>query len=526
MSHGLLQELALLPVTLGHHLLLSLSALVAGISICFPLAILISRVKALQWPALTFASIVQTIPGLALLALMVPLLGQIGFLPAFLALVLYSMLPILHNTVTGILGVDRSVIEAARGIGMTNTQQLLKVELPLAAPVIIAGIRTSAVWVIGTATLATPVGATSLGNHIFAGLQTQNTTAVVVGCLAAAALAVTLDQLIRLLENATRLRSRRSAVIAAIGLFLLVVGGLGPLIPKASRNGTAAPIVVGAKTFTEQYVLAELLSLTLKQTGLPVLSKTSLGSTILFDALVAGNVDCYVDYSGTVWANIMKRRDIPPRATLLQEMTNWLEQNHRVKLLGALGFENTYALTISKETSIKHKISSLEELSAHAPTFRIGSDYEFFNRPEWRALKESYRLRFAEQRTFDPSLMYAAIRAGSVDVISAYSTDGRIAAYNLVALQDPHAALPPYDAILLLAPDAARRRDVVAALTNLLGSITNDAMREANKMVDLEHKSVGEAAGFLWRTKQSEKHMVNTIRPFAGARLESKVGVD
>jgi osmoprotectant transport system permease protein len=164
MSAGLARELALLPVTLSHHLLLSLSALLAGILICFPLAILISRVRALQWPALTFASVVQTIPGLALLALMVPLLGQIGFLPAFLALVLYSMLPILHNTVTGILGLDHSVIEAARGIGMTSTQQLLKVELPLAAPMIIAGIRTSAVWIVGTATLATPVGATSLGD--------------------------------------------------------------------------------------------------------------------------------------------------------------------------------------------------------------------------------------------------------------------------------------------------------------------------------------------------------------------------
>jgi osmoprotectant transport system permease protein len=502
MSAGLARELALLPVTLSHHLLLSLSALLAGILICFPLAILISRVRALQWPALTFASVVQTIPGLALLALMVPLLGQIGFLPAFLALVLYSMLPILHNTVTGILGVDRSVIEAARGIGMTSTQQLLKVELPLAAPMIIAGIRTSAVWIVGTATLATPVGATSLGDHIFAGLQTQNSTAVLVGCVAAAALAVTLDQLIRLLERATVQRSRRAGMAAAVGLVILFMVGFSTLIPTAARKGRSTPIVVGAKTFTEQYVLAELLTLALKQAGLPAMSKTSLGSTILFEALASGNVDCYVDYSGTLWANAMKRRDIPPRAILLEEMTRWLEEKHHVKLLGPLGFENTYALAMTEETSQKYKIRSLAELSLRAPELRIGSDYEFFSRPEWLALSASYGLRFAEQRTFDPSLMYAAIRTGSVDVISAYSTDGRIAADKLVVLDDPHRALPPYDAILLLGPGAAGRRDVVAALTPLVGAIADQVMREANRMVDLEHRPVAEAVALLWEANQ------------------------
>jgi osmoprotectant transport system permease protein len=503
-----------------------MSALLTGILICIPLAILISRVKALQWPALTFASIVQTIPGLALLALMVPLLGQIGFLPAFIALVLYSMLPILHNTVTGILGVDRSVIEAARGIGMTNTQQLLKVELPLAAPVIIAGVRTSTVWVVGTATLATPVGATSLGNYIFSGLQTQNPTAVLVGCVAAAALAMTLDQLISLLERSARQHSRRAGMAAAIGLLLLLSAGLAPLILKSrtTKTGALAPIVVGAKTFTEQYVLAEFLTLALKEAGLPAVSKTSLGSTILFEALVAGKVDCYVDYSGTIWANVMKRSDIPPRAVLLEQMTRWLEEKHGVRLLGSLGFENTYALAISKESSIKYGISTLAELSAHASALSIGSDYEFFSRPEWFALKNSYGLKFAEQRTFDPSLMYAAIKSGSVDVISAYSTDGRLAAYNLAVLHDPHGALPPYDAVLLLAPAVAQRRDVVAALTPLVGTIADETMRQANKMVDLEHKSLAEAAAFLSNLRgRTGKRLFNTILPSAEARVQFRV---
>jgi osmoprotectant transport system permease protein len=476
-----------------------------GILICFPLAVLISRVKGLQWPALTVASVVQTIPGLALLALMVPLLGQIGFLPAFIALVLYSMLPILHNTLTGILGVDPAVIEAARGIGMTTFQRLLRVELPLAAPVIIAGIRTSTVWVVGTATLATPVGATSLGNHIFSGLQTQNPAAVIVGCLAAAVLAVTLDQLIRLLENAARRRSRSAGFAAVAALLVVLIGGLTPLISNVRGNGALTPVVVGAKTFTEQYVLAEFLTLRLRQAGLPALSKMSLGSTILFEALASGQVDCYIDYSGTIWANVMKRSDVPPRAVLLDEMMHWLEDNHHVKLLGSLGFENTYALAISEETSKNQKISSLLELSVRAPALRIGSDYEFFGRPEWQALKERYGLRFAEQRTFDPSLMYEAIQTKSVEVISAYSTDGRIADYKLVVLGDPLGALPPYDAVLLLSPGAAKRPELVAALLPVVGAISDHTMREANKMVDVERRSVTDAAVFLQQATSTGK---------------------
>ncbi|MEW5975028.1 MAG: glycine betaine ABC transporter substrate-binding protein [Acidobacteriota bacterium] len=502
MSSRVLQELALLPDTLASHLLLSLSALVAGVLVCFPLAVFVTRVKALQWPTLTFASVVQTIPGLALLALMVPLLGQIGFLPAFLALLLYSMLPILHNTITGILGVERSVIEAARGIGMTTSQQLFRVELPLAAPVIIAGIRTSAVWVVGTATLATPVGATSLGNHIFSGLQTQNPAAVLVGCVAAAALALGLDQLIRLLERAARRRSPRLGWTAAAGLLLVFLIGLTPLALKTRKSGAArsAPVVVGAKTFTEQYILAELLTTTLKRAGLEATSKSSMGSTILFEALAGGSVDCYVDYSGTLWANIMKRSDTPERNHLLQELGRWLDEEHQVKLLGPLGFENTYALAVRKELAQAKKITSLSELSAFAPVLDLGSDYEFLSRPEWAALQRKYALRFAEQRTFDPSLMYAAIQARSVDVISAYSTDGRIADYDLVVLQDPLGALPPYDAVLLLSPAAAERNDLVAALTPLIGAIPNEAMREANRMVDLQHRPLTDAAAFLGKS--------------------------
>jgi osmoprotectant transport system permease protein len=494
----LTKQLALLPDYLGNHLLLTIAALAVGILICLPLAILITRVKPLQTPVLTFASVMQTIPGIALLALMVPLLGQIGFLPAFIALVLYSMLPILRNTVTGILGVDASLTEAARGVGMTDRQMLSQVELPLALPVIIAGIRTATVWTVGTATLSTPVGATSLGNYIFGGLQTQNFTAVLVGCVAAATLAIVLDQLIRLMEVAASRRSRTLALTAGVGLFALVVFGLAPMIVKSLSKSNTKEIVVGAKTFTEQYILAELMTQELKSAGLSAASKSSLGSTIIFDALAENEIDCYVDYSGTIWTNVMKRQDLPERKQLLAEMKEWLKQEHGIVLRGALGFENTYALALRKPRASELNITTMEQLSLHSSQLTIGSDYEFFQRPEWISLKDKYNLRFAEQRTLDPSLMYAAVKENQVDVISAYSTDGRIVEYDLLVLADPKQALPPYDAVLLLSPNAATNARLVESLQPLIGSIDDEMMRQANKIVDIEKKSVDEAAGFLY----------------------------
>src|SRR6202012_242729 len=152
----------------------------------------------------------------------------LGFLTAMLALALYSMLPILRNTIVGLTGLDPAIIRAARATGMTPWQSLWLVELPLAAPVIMAGIRTAAVWVIGTATLSTPIGQTSLGNYIFAGLQTQNWVLVLFGCVAAALLALAVDQLLALIEGGLGARRRGRVVVGILGMALIIIGALAP----------------------------------------------------------------------------------------------------------------------------------------------------------------------------------------------------------------------------------------------------------------------------------------------------------
>jgi osmoprotectant transport system permease protein len=494
---GLTQQLHLLPDYLGNHILLSFIAIATSVAICLPLAIVLVRTRLLRWPVMTLAGLVQTIPGLALLALMVPLLGRIGFLPAYLALVFYSMLPILRNTVTGLLGIEPSIIEAAQAAGMTPNQMLFRVQLPLAVPVIIAGIRTASVWCVGMATLATPVGATSLGNYIFGGLQTQNFVAVLIGCLAAALLAIFLDQGIGLLERAAITRNRTLAIAVSVILLLATAAGMYPILSPGRTWDSGAPLVIGAKTFTEQYILADLISEGCIRRGIQTVTKPGMGSTILFDALAKGEVDCYVDYSGTIWATIMKRTEVPPRDTMIAQMTEYLQQTYHITLMGTLGFENTYCLAMSRSEAARLHAESIRELSRHARALSIGSDYEFFGREEWSSLRKTYDLRFKAQQTFDPSLMYAAIKEGAVDVISAYSTDGRIAAYDLVVLADPDRALPPYDAVLLLSSKAASQPEVVDALRPLLGSIDSEAMRQANKLVDIEGRPVEEAAALL-----------------------------
>ena len=513
---NLADRFAELPDLLAGHLLLTVSALIIGIAVSVPLGIAVTRHPRFRGPVLSLAGLIQTVPSMALLALMVPLLGgTIGFLPAFIALTLYSMLPVLGNTVTGILEIDPAMSEAARGVGMTDRQSLRWVELPLAAPVIIAGIRIATVWVVGMATLSTPVGAPSLGNYIFLGLQTRNWLAVLFGCVFAAALAIVLDQLIRLMEHAARRRSRRLAWTAGIGLIAILIAGLFPaaarLRPRlatadgvevraATGGAGSSPrlagqtLTVGSKGFTEQYILAELLSLELEAAGATVDRRPNMGSTILFDALEGGTVDVAVDYSGTIWAMIMKRPVPIDRTEMLIDVAAYLKDQHGILTLGPLGFENAYALVMDRARAAELGVRAIGDLGGFAERMTLGGDPEFFGRTEWSRVRELYHLEPMRTRGMDSTFMYGAVRDGEVDVITGYSTDGRIAAFDLVVLDDPEQAFPPYDAILMLSPGAARNRELKQVLLRLVNAIPDCLMRSANKDVDVDGISVEEAA--------------------------------
>ncbi len=503
------EQLALLPGRLAAHLELSLAALGLAALASIPIGVRVARRGVAAKAVLAAASVVQTIPSLALLAIMVPLLAGLGALlrgpfgielrgigvaPALVALTLYGMLPILRNTVTGLAGVDPAVREAARGVGMTPRQELLRVALPLALPVIVAGLRTAAVWIVGTATLSTPVGATSLGNFIFSGLQTRNTAAVLVGCAAAAGLALLLDQLIRLLEVGVRRRSRGTTAAACTALVLLA---LAAALGRAAPAGGGRPVTIGAKTFTEQYVLAEILAERIRRAaGLPVRVLESLGSTVAFDALRSGDLDLYVEYSGTIWATVMQRGDPPrERDRVLEEVARHLREEHGIEVAAALGFENAYALGMRADRARELGVARIADLARVAPQLEIGGDYEFFQRPEWASLVRGYGLAFRAERSMDPALMYEALAQGEVDVISAFSTDGRIEAHGIRLLEDERGMIPPYDAIVLVGPRLrAEAPEAFAAVAALAGTIDAAAMRRMNLAVDRDGRAPAEVA--------------------------------
>jgi osmoprotectant transport system permease protein len=440
------------------HLRISLLAVALGTLVAAPLALWAVARPRVERAVLAVASVVQTIPGLALLAAMVPALAAlgallharvpaIGELPAVLALSIYAVLPVLRGTVLGITTVDPAAIQAADAVGMTRGQRLRKVEIPLALPHIVGGLRTATVWTVGTATLATPVGATSLGELIFGGLQTRRYGDVLVGWAVVA----------------TGVRAMASDVDT---------------------------VRIGAKPFTEQRVLAAALARTMERAGARADVKTSLGTTVAFDALVHGELDVYVEYVGTVWTTMMGRADMPrDGAAVRRGVEAWLA-GKGVAVAARLGFENAYALVVRADTPYR----SVSDLGA-GEALSLAADYEFLSRPEWASLQAAYGVRFRSRRPMDPSLLYQAVSTGAVDVATGYTTDARIETLHLRALADDRHAIPPYDALVLASAAFLHAHPPLAeALRALDGTIDDAKMRAASALVDRDGQRP-EAAG-------------------------------
>ena len=494
MNEQIIAAIQLLPNFLAQHTFLCAAALTLGISLALPLAILAARRPQIRYWVLSITGLIQTVPGLALLAMFYPLLlgvsdvakalvgieiPALGFLPSVAALTLYSMLPIVRNGVAAFVNLDAAVLEAADAVGMTPRQRFVRVEAPLAAPVVMAGIRTAAVWTIGTATLSTSVGQTSLGNYIFSGLQTQNWVFVLFGCIAAAGLASVVDQLLGLVEVGLSVGKRS---LTYLGMAGLATGVSLTLIPLGAV--TTPGYVVGAKNFTEQYILAELISQQIRAAGSHAKQVQNLGSAIAFHAIANDEIDVYVDYTGTLWTNVMGRRDQVTSATMRQQLTQWLAREYGVLLLGSLGFENAYVFAMRGDRAAALGIRSIADLRERSAQLALGTDLEFLARPEWTMIKDAYQLDFRVKRSFDPTFMYHAVQDQSVDVISAFSSDGRIVSEGLLVLADPMHAIPSYEAVVLICPKRSKDHVLIDALTPLLQRISIAQMREANLMVD------------------------------------------
>jgi len=230
-----------------------------------------------------------------------------------------------------------------------------------------------------------------------------------------------------------------------------------------------------------------------------VQTREGLGSAVIFRALAAGDIDAYVDYSGTLWTNVLGRRDIPSRQAMLAALTTELKARYGVTVLGPLGFENAYALTMKADRANALGVNTLADLAPAAPRLTLGGDLEFLSRQEWVAIQKAYGLNFRAERSYNPTFMYQAVKSGEADVISAFSSDGRIAADHLMTLADPKGAVPAYDAVVMISPRRAGDQRLLAALRPLIGRIPVEAIRQANLSVDRDRDKATpqEAAALL-----------------------------
>jgi osmoprotectant transport system permease protein len=476
---------------LAQHVVLVLVSTGAAVAVGVPLGVWLARRPRLASAVLAASGLLQTIPSLALFGFLiaVPFLG-IGAPTAIVALVLYALLPILRNTYTGLLQVDPAVIEAATGLGMTPGQRLRIVELPLALPVILAGVRIAAVVSVGTATIAAAVGAGGLGTYVFRGIATVDTRLVLAGAIPAALLALAVDTLLWLVEGSRR-PALAASLLAAAAVVLVAVS-----LPRGSATASR-PVVVGSKNFTEQVLLGEILARVLESRGLAVDRRLNLGGTALcHDAVRSGRLDVYVEYTGTALVDVLKRGgESDPGAVLRSVRAGYAPLGLEVG--EPLGFNNTFALVVRPDTSARLGLRRISDLAPHAASIRVGLFGEFLERRDGMAgLVKAYALDFGPPpREMDLGLLYPALRQGSVDLVVGSATDGLIAAMGLVVLEDDRRYFPPYDAVPVQNGDALRRvPGLREAMASLAGRISEDAMRRMNHAVDGEHRSPTDVA--------------------------------
>ena len=493
------------------HIWLVGAATLAAIAIGVPVGVFAARRPRAGSPVVWLANVVQTIPSLAMFGFLLPLplIGGLGARVAIFVLILYALLPIIRTTVSGMRGVDPVLIEAAVALGMTPRQTLRQVQLPLALPSIVAGIRVAAVIGVGTATIAAAVGAGGLGEYIFRGLSMVDPTVILAGAVPAAALALTVDGMLLWAERRfNRRRGRRSLLVpaGAAAAAAVVVLGAGAGVATRTRDGV---IRVGSKNFTEQIVLGEILAQTIERTAhLPVERRLNLGGTFICDrALRAGDIDVYVEYTGTADTAVFKDPvDTNPARVFERVRQHYAEVG--LTLLQPLGFENTFAILVRGEDARKYGLKTIEDAAVRTPSWQAGFGYEFLQRADgYPGLAAKYGLRFgAPPRAMDLSLIYRALSQRQVDLIAGDATSGLIGAYDLAMLQDNRRYFPPYDA----APVARRTTllrypEVRAALESLAGRVTIDDMRRLNYAVDADRQEPAAAARDFLRRLERER---------------------
>ena len=493
------QKDQILSLTLEH---IKLTAIAVGFAILIgiPLGILISYVKKLNKPILGMANVIQAIPSMAILGFAIPFLG-IGTLPAIVMVVLYSLLPIIKNTYIGIQSINSDTIEASEGIGLTKLQILTKVQIPLALPVIMAGIRISAVTAVGLMTMAAFIGAGGLGFLVYSGIRTVNNNQILAGAIPACILALFVDYLVGLVEKLVtpvslqknmkskekqvKQRKKQKAILSTVAILLIVtfvVSGLN------SMNQSNKVIKIGSKDFTEQVILANMFAdLIEEKTDITVERETNLGGTqVCFTALNTGSIDLYFEYTGTAYGDILKYPTNTDMKEVYQTVKEDFKENYNIDVLEQTGFNNTYVVAVKEETAKKYNLKSISDLKNAASKLTIGTTFEFLNREDGLpGLTNHYGFEFKDTVSLDGGSRYIALMNNETDAVDAFSTDGLLKKYDLVTLEDDENFFPPYYAIPIASSEIVEKYPEIVPIIEELGSkLTDEIMIELNYKVD------------------------------------------
>ncbi|MEG3252431.1 ABC transporter permease/substrate-binding protein [Streptococcus suis] len=477
-------------IALFEHLRISLLALIIAIAIAVPLGLILSSKKRLTEWSLQITGIFQTIPSLALLGLFIPFMG-IGTLPAVVALVIYAIFPILQGTLTGLGEIDPSLEEAATAFGMNKWEKLKKFKLALAMPILMSGIRTASIMIIGTATLAALVGAGGLGSFILLGIDRNDSALILIGAVSSAVLAVLFGYGIRLLQD-----KKPKTILLALLVTLFTVGA--SYVPML--NFSTKQLVIAGKLGAEPEILINMYKLLIEdRTDIKVEIKPNFGKTsFLYEALKSGSIDIYPEYTGTITSTLLKNSPMD-LSTNSEEVYTYakeaiLEQDGLV-YLAPMAFQNTYALAVTEDYAQKNGIEKISDLAKVQQTAVAGFSLEFNDREDGNiGLKNLYNLQL-NVKTMEPALRYEAIKSGNVQIIEAFSTDSKVVTYKLKILEDDKQLFPPYQAAPLLTKETLEKYpELEQVLGVLAGNILTEEMTQMNYAVDVEGKSAEQVA--------------------------------
>lgn len=473
------------------HMQLSLTALLLASLLALILAVVLRPFNKLSEFVLQLTGILQTIPSLAILGLLIPFLG-IGFGPALVALVLYGLFPILQDTLVGLRSIDPTLEEAALALGLTNWQKFKKVDFPLALPMILSGVRTSGIMIIGTATLAALIGAGGLGTYILLGIDRQDNKLILIGAILSAGLAIGFSLVINLLK---KLKLKQISLIVTI-LVILTAGSFLPQIKNKSFN---QPLIIAGKLGTEPNILIQMYKLLIEnQTDIKVELKENLGKTaFLYQALKSGAIDLYPEFTGTITKTLLKN---PPKssnnARLVYEQAKLgIKREDDLVYLRPMAYQNTYALAVKQDFATKYHLQTISDLQKVSSFAIAGFTLEFSQRADGnKGLQSKYQLNL-KVKTMEPALRYKALERGDIQVIDVYSTDSEIRRYHLKVLQDNRQLFPPYQGAPLMRAETLKKYPALKPVLNqLAGKITTKQMQELNYQVDVLKKSPRQVA--------------------------------